>query len=176
MNWLLIALVFVVIFAMSQKTPSKSSSSTPGADEDVEQPTAEETATKPHVEKTVKIQTMNNATMHTVTHGSKVIELGSLTHSGELKGIKLIATAKEQGRGNKCSLFTLSVMRGEKSIAKVVQRLGRQGSYKAFSLDPAINSGTMVQAGDSVRMTITGLWPACSTWIKNIVANISVLA
>jgi hypothetical protein len=113
---------------------------------------------------------MNNATMHTV------IELGSLTHSGKLNGIKLTSMAKEQGWGTKCSLFTLDVMRGEEFIAKINQPLGRNKKYKLFSLDPVVDTGTMVQAGDSVRMTIKGRYPACAIWIKNIVVVVSVLA
>ena len=123
----------------------------------------------------LKIQTMNNTTMHTVTHGTKDIELGSLLHSGILKGIKLTADAKEQGWGSQCSLFELNVMRGGKSIASINQKLGRNKEYKSFSLEPVVIPGTLVQEGDSVRVTIKGLWPRCAIWIKDIVAEVRVL-
>jgi hypothetical protein len=123
----------------------------------------------------LKTQTMNNATMYTVTHGTKNIELGSLIHSGILKGIKLTAKAKEQGWGNQCSSFHLNIMRDGKSIAGISQKLGRNKEYKSFSLDPKVTPGTLVQKGDSVRMTINGKWRGCATWIKDIVVEVTVL-
>jgi hypothetical protein len=123
----------------------------------------------------LKTQTMNNATVHTVTHGNKDIELGSIIHSGILKGIKLTADAKEQGWGNQCSSFELWLMRGGQPITRIInQNLGRTNEYKSFSLDPEIIPGTAVREGDSVRMTIKGWYPGCATWIKNIVVAVTV--
>tara|TARA_Y100000389_G_C17203836_1_gene385025 strand:- start:307 stop:510 length:204 start_codon:yes stop_codon:yes gene_type:complete len=67
-------------------------------------------------------------------------------------------------------------MRDGKSIAGISQKLGRNKEYKSFSLDPEVKPGTLVQKGDSVRMTIKGSWPRCEIWIKDIVAEITVLA
>lgn len=175
MLWL-IALLFVGLYVIGQKTPATSTTSTPGADEGVNQPTEAETVTKPDAAKTIKSQKMNNATMHTVVNGTKDIDLGSITHSGELKSIKLIAKAKEQGYGTQCSSLHLNIMRGDKNIVGTVQSLGRTKEYKEFVLNPDIEAGTLVRAGDSIRMTINGWYPACATWIKDIVAEIKVLA
>lgn len=114
--------------------------------------------------------------IYTVNHGTSVIKLGSLTHSGILKGIKLTAEAKEQGWSNKCSSFTLDITRDGKSIASVNQNLGRSEKYKTFSIDPVVEPNTMVQEGDIVTITIKvkGWWQICSAWIKDIVVVVTV--
>ena len=123
----------------------------------------------------LKTQIMTNATTHTVTHGNKDIELGLLAHSGILKRFQLTAMAKEQGWGNQCSSFELNVMRDGKSIASISQDLGRNKEYKQFSLDPEVVPGTFVQVGDSVIVTIKGLWPRCAAWITDIVVSVTIL-
>ena len=105
----------------------------------------------------LKYQVMDNDTIHTVTHGTKHFELGTIIHSGILKSILLYAEAKEQGSGNECSSFHLNVMRDGKSIAMINQPLGRSADYKSFFLYPEIMPDTLVQKGDSIRMSINGL-------------------
>ena len=123
----------------------------------------------------LKTQTLTSATAQSVTHANKDIQLGSLKHSGILKGIELKAKLKEQGTGAICGSFTLNVIRDNKSIADIHQNVGRTAVYKPFSTYKEFKPDILVQVGDTVRITISGWRPGCTTWIKDIVAAVSVL-
>jgi hypothetical protein len=125
---------------------------------------------------TLKIQTVNSGIEYTVSmQQERYIHLGYLIHSGILKSIKLTFKAKEHGNGSQCSSFEFKVTRDGYSMASIKQNLGKPMSYKSFSLFPEVIPGTLVQEGDSVRMRIKGWYPGCATWIKDIVAVVTVL-
>lgn len=123
----------------------------------------------------LKIQTMNNATMHTVTHGREYVELGTLMYSGILKDIKLTAEVKEQGHGNLCTQFYLDIIGVGKYVASFGKHMERTREYKSISLNPTVKPDTLVQEGNRVRIKLLAPSNGCAIWIKNVVVTATVL-
>ncbi len=173
MLWIVLLIIVIFVVVQANKAPSTSATSTPGADEGVVQPVLPILSE----EKKLKVQTMNNATVHHANNTTKIINLGTLIHSGEIKEFKMTSTAKEQGWGGLCSWYHLDVMRDGKSVIGLYKKLDRSKEYatKTF-IKTNIPEGTFVKAGDTVELKIRGASPGCQIWIKDIVATIGVLA
>ena len=175
--WLVALLVVIVVVFQMSKAPSSSTTSTPGADLGVPQPPAVVTATTPASEKSLKTQTMNNATMHHVEDSAKLITLGTITHSGELKVLNMSSLSKKQGTGQWCGRYDVKIMRGDQKITGLYKYLEPSSDYKKFKFVKSnIPAGLMVNAGDSVVLALMSSSNQCSIWIKDIVVDIGVFA
>lgn len=178
---LVIVVIIIILVVVGKKSPSKSTTSVQGADEGAPQPTPQETVVTPTESKELKKQTMNNATLHYFKNTNnkprlKEVNLGTLTFSGELKHLGVNCMAKDQGYGNKCSSFEIRIVRGEDVIHKLSHRLARTTGYVKVQATTTIDTSVLVEAGDSVVLVLRGWYPSCSTWIKDIVTDIHVLA
>lgn len=131
--------------------------------------------TTPPAQKTIKTQKISLATLHHVDHNTKVVAVGTVNFTGELKSIRMNANAKEQGWGNECGSFHVNVFRGSIDLGGVSQKLGRTSVYKQFTANSPF-TGVMVQAGDEVKLTVKGYWPKCQTWVKDINIELDILA
>ena len=181
---LIILGILFALYFVGKKKDDVATSSTPGADEGVPQPSAGATLATPPSLKTSKVQHMNNTTVHYVKQigwkkpvGYKTIPLGSIVHAGELKNVTMTADAKDQGRGNKCSYIYLNVTRGDAHLSEEVYvKLLRTSGYTKYTLSLMPSTTTMVEPGDVVSVRIGGSSAGCSAWIKNIKCDVTVFA